>query len=138
MSLVVCNGGKQKLGQYALNLATPEDLNMDLYLTNITPAETDTASTYTAHVASFTGYAQVTLANGSVTSAAPAIASWDDAVFAQSADGSEQLIYGYYVTGDTSSALFWAEKFTTGSPPYSMATEDSSITVSPVLNFASA
>ena len=60
--LVVPDGEGDGL-QYFVNKAAPENLVLRLYQSNTTPAETDTAATYTE--ATFTGYAPITLTGSS-------------------------------------------------------------------------
>src|SRR5262245_44697244 len=94
-------------------LSVDEDFTLKLYKTNVTPAESDTASSYT--VADFTNYVNKTLTragwagastSGGTTSTTHSQQSWTNG-------GSSQTIYGYYVIGATSTVLLWAELFTT-------------------------
>jgi hypothetical protein len=86
-----------------------------LYKTNVTPAESDTAASYT--VADFTGYSDKTLTStqsggtwgvpststGTTSSTYGTTLSWSPS--------SSQTVYGYYVVGATSTVLWWAELF---------------------------
>ena len=66
MALVVVNNGESIALQYLTNkAATPENLVLRLFTSNTTPAETDTAGTYTE--ASGSGYAAITLTGASWT-----------------------------------------------------------------------
>lgn len=103
-----------------------ESWSLKLYSNNKTPAESDTAGSYTE--ATFTGYSAKTLASfqSSVTDwTAPALGSptgaWAPGAQTQVAEStyiqqswsptSSQTIYGYYVVGITSTVLLFAELF---------------------------
>ncbi len=63
MALVFPNIGEERILKHALNHTAPENLVLRLYTNNVTPGETDTASTYTE--ASGSGYSAITLTGGS-------------------------------------------------------------------------
>ena len=66
MALVVVNNGESIALQLITNkLVTPENLILKLYTSNTTPAETDTAATYTE--ATGFGYGAITLTGASWT-----------------------------------------------------------------------
>ena len=116
MALLVPDVGEVELLKRLLySNAGSENLTLKLYSNNVTPAESDTATTYTE--ATFTGYAAKTLTStqtgstwgvpatvGGVTSSTYGTAQ----VFSPT---SSQTIYGYYVIGATSTVLLWAELF---------------------------
>lgn len=94
-------------------LSVDEDYTLKLYKTNVTPAESDTAGSYT--VADFTNYVNKTLTRtgwagastaGGTTSTTYAQQSW-------TCGASGNTVYGYYVIGATSGTLLWAELFGT-------------------------
>lgn len=129
MALVVCNNGEGDMLTYALNKAAAENLVLRLYKNDVTPAETDTAATYTE--ADFTGYSSATLTGASwtVSEGAPTEASYAQQTFTSSADQTAQTIYGYYLTRATSGRLAWAERFTNG--PYTITNNGDSVSVTP-------
>ena len=108
------------------SLAGVEGLSLKLFSSSTTPAETDTAGTYTVLTDGVSGYAVQTLtskldatagwttpASGSPTGSWSAEASVAEAT-------SPQIVYnfsgsltinGYIVVGATSTTLFWAENF---------------------------
>lgn len=92
-----------------------EDGTLKLYKTNVTPAETDTAGSYT--VADFTGYSNKTLTStqsGStwaVPTTAVGVTSSTYGTTLSWSPTSSQTVYGYYVVGATSTTLWWAELF---------------------------
>ena len=113
-------------------LGAGENWLLRLYHSNITPSETDTGSTYTAQEAIFTGYAAKTLTRTIGTSnwntpinAAPTgwtpfgthtqvgRSQYGAAAQAWTCGATGDTIYGYFITGVTSSKLICAEKFGT-------------------------
>lgn len=115
MALVIPDVGEVELLDKMLKdaLSSDEDYTLKLYKTDVTPAESDTAGSYT--VADFTNYVNKTLTRagwagastaGGTTSSSYAQQSW-------TCGASGNTIYGYYVIGATSTVLLWAEKFAT-------------------------
>lgn len=118
MALLVPNVGEVVLLTDLLNGAnTREAWTLKLFKTNVTPAETDTAGSYT--VADFTGYSDKTLTRttGGSTWATPTTSSGTtssqyNAGTPQSWSAtSAQTVYGYYFVGATSAVLILAENF---------------------------
>lgn len=95
--------------------AGSENGTLKLYKTNVTPAEGDTAGSYTE--ADFTGYSSKTLTStqsgatwavpttntGTTSSTYGTALTWSPT--------SSQTVYGYFVVGATSTTLWWAELF---------------------------
>jgi hypothetical protein len=147
MAYVVPNEGEVKLLADLLAGGSLENWTLKLFKSNTTPAETDTAATYTE--ADFTGYAAKTLTrsvSGSTwstpASAAPA-GSWsaEASVAAStygaaaqvfSCTGTGNTIYGYYIVGATSGKLILAETFATAR----VLSNGDSIQMSPYLGAA--
>jgi hypothetical protein len=129
MTLLVPNNGEGDMLSYVVNKAAPENVVLRLYQNNITPAETDTAATYTE--ASWTGYAALTLtgANWVVNEGAPSEASYAQQIFTSSAGAQSQNNYGYYLTRVTSGRIAWAERFSDG--PYQIVNNGDQIKVTP-------
>lgn len=127
MTLLVPNNGEGDALAYALNKSTPENVVLRLYTNNITPAETDTAATYT-EAAGF-GYASVTLvgANWTIVEGAPSEASYAEQTFTFT--GALGNVYGYYQTRLTSGRIWLAERFTTG--PFNIQNNGEQIKVTP-------
>ena len=109
--------------------ATPENLKLRLFKSNTTPAETDTAATFTE--ADFTGYANVNLTGSSwtVTGGDPTIASYAQQSFTSSAAQTSQNVYGYYMTRVTGGELALAERFPDA--PYPIANNGDIIRITP-------
>jgi len=129
VTLLVPNVGEDLALQYLVNKASPQNLVLRLFKSNTTPAEGDTAGTYTE--ADFTGYAALTLAGASwtVTPGAPSQAAYAQQTFTSSAEQASQSIYGYYLTRLTGGELVYAERFTDG--PYAIAHLGDAIKVTP-------
>lgn len=116
MALVVPDVGEVELLKRVLySNAAAEDWTLKLFKTNVTPAESDTASSYT--VADFTGYSNKTLTSSQSGStwAVPTTSSGTTSSTYQTAQSwspsSSQTVYGYYIVGATSTVLLIAEAF---------------------------
>jgi hypothetical protein len=131
MALLVPNGGEVIALSYLVNKSAPENLVLCLFQSNTTPAETDTIATYTE--ATFTGYANITLAGASwtVTGGAPSSATYAQQTFTSTAGSQSQNIYGYYLKRATSGDLVYVERFTDG--PYLIANNGDAIKVTPAI-----
>ena len=126
MTLLVPNNGEGDALSFLVNKSSPTDPILRLYSSNTTPAETDTAATYTEYSA--TGYAAITLTGSSWTIAegAPSQASYSQQTFTMTGAGDA---YGYYVTRTTSGRIAWAERFT--SAPFSIPSGGGTIKITP-------
>ena len=118
MALVVVNNGESIALQYLTNkIATTRDLVYRLFATNITPAETDTAGTYTE--AAGGGYASKTLTGASwtVSGTAPTQIAYAQQTWTFTGPlTTNPTIYGYYVTRATDADLILAEALTSFTP----------------------
>jgi len=130
MALLVPHEGDVQLLNDLLGGGSLENWQLGLFNSNITPAETDTASTYTVHEATFTSYARKTLTRsvGSSTwntpvsqapSGAPPWSSRTQVGHSQYGSSPQswtcgatgEMIYGYFIVGATSGKLICAEAF---------------------------
>jgi hypothetical protein len=129
MTLRVPNVGEVKMLEHLLNKTAPENLILKLFKSNTTPADTDTAASYTE--ADFTGYTNKTMTGTSwtVTSGDPTTGAYAQQTFASTAGSQSQSVYGYYVTQVTSGVLIWAERFTDG--PYTIVNNGDEIRITP-------
>ena len=118
MSLVLADVGADAILKTYFNNTRPaggNNFTLRLFVNNITPADTDTAATYTE--ATGGGYAAITLTNGSFTVTVGNDPS--DATYAQQtftftgALTTNPDIYGYYVT-DADGVLIFAERRAAG------------------------
>lgn len=117
MTIMVPNTGEVIALSYLVNKATPENLVYRLFTNNITPAETDTASTYVE--ASGGGYAALTLlgASWTVTAGSPSTATYAQQTFTFTGPlTTNPDIRGYYVTRATTGDLVLSESFTVFTP----------------------
>lgn len=114
MALVIVDNGESVALQLITNKATTtRDLVLRLFTSNTTPAETDTAGTYTE--ASGNGYAAITLTGASWTVSGTAPTSIGYAQQTFTFTGALGDVYGYYLTRATDDDLIAAERFT-GAP----------------------
>lgn len=125
MTLLVPNEGESQILGIMLGKIAIESLRLRLYSNNKTPAEADTPASYTE--ATGGGYASVllTAANWTLTEGAPTLAEYPMVTFTFT--GGIGNIYGYYVTGETSNKVRWAERFTDG--PYDVQATGDQISV---------
>lgn len=117
MTLLVSNSGEIAALAYLVNKAAPENLVYRLFTNNITPAEGDTAATYTE--AAGGGYASKTLAGASwtVTPGNPSTAAYPAQTWTfTGALTAGATVYGYYVTRVTTGDLVLAETFASFTP----------------------
>lgn len=108
MTLIIPNNGEGDALEYFVNRAAPQNLVLRLFSNNITPAETDTAATYTELAVS--GYAAVTLTGaswGAPSEGAPSSIAYAQQTFSFTGSGS---LYGYYMTRASSGRIAVAER----------------------------
>lgn len=118
MTILVPNVGENIALSYLVGKTTTvRDLIYNLFATNVTPAETDTAGSYTA--AAGGGYASKTLTGASwtVTNGAPTSAAYAQQTWTfTGALTTNATVYGYFVTRVTDADLVLAETFTNFTP----------------------
>jgi hypothetical protein len=131
MTLLVPNVGEAIALSYLVGKTTTvRDLIYRLFATNVTPAETDVAGSYTE--ASGGGYAAKTLTGSSwtVTPGAPSSAGYAQQTWTFSgALDTNDTVYGYYVTRATDADLVLAETFT----PFTPADNGDEILLTPAI-----
>lgn len=113
MAGVLVDGGESIALQYLTNKeSTTENLVMDLFVNDVTPADTDVVGTYTK--ATFSGYAAATLTGASwtVSGTSPTTVSFAQQTFTADATISPaQTVYGMILTRATTGDLIAAERF---------------------------
>lgn len=117
MPLKVPLVGEQLALKAFLNTTAGQDQKLDLFATNITPAETDVAATYTAAVGG--GYVQKTMAGISwaYTGTSPCEASYAQQTWTFTGPlTTNGTIFGYFVTQTTSGILMYSEATTNFTP----------------------
>jgi hypothetical protein len=131
MTIVVPNGGEVIALSLLTNLiTTAQNLVYHLFATNVTPAETDTAGSYTE--AAGGGYAAKTMTGASWTATGGAPSHIDYAAQTWTFTGAlttNATVYGYYVTRATATDLVFAESFTSFTP----ANNGDNIVLTPVI-----
>jgi hypothetical protein len=130
MTLLVPNNGEGDALEYFVNRASPQNLVLRLYQSNTTPAETDTAATYTE--ATWTGYGAITLTGaswGAPSEGAPSSIAYAQQTFTSTAGSQSQTNYGYFMTRATSGRIALAERF--GDGPYTIVNNGDNIRITP-------
>lgn len=115
MALVLPSAAEKTVLDFLLGVTTPSNQLLKLFTNNITPADTDVASTYTEMTT--LGYVAKTLtktawATTAGATAAPAVSSYAQQTFTFTA-GTAVLVYGYFVVDSTTGLLLWSESFGT-------------------------
>jgi len=112
---LVPNVGEARFIGIIVNASTAaaENLSVRLFKNDITPASTMTLADYAE--ATFTGYTAVTLTSSDWTIGtdgflATATASTGLVEFTATAT-TDETVYGYYMSGVSSSTLYWSERF---------------------------
>lgn len=128
-TLVVPNVGEDLALKALLNHTAGLNQTLKLYTSNTTPAETDTAATYTE--ASGNGYSAINLTGSSwsFTPGAPSQGAYAEQTFTFT--GALGNVYGYFVVQQTTGTLLWAERFT--GAPFNIANNGDQIKVTPVI-----
>jgi hypothetical protein len=130
MALLFPNNGEGDALQYLVNRAAPENLVLRLYTSNTTPAEADTAGTYTE--ATGFGYAALTLTGaswGAPSEGAPSSIAYAQQTFTFT--GALGNVYGYYLTRATSGRIAYSERFSDG--PYNIVNNGDQIKITPTI-----
>lgn len=97
--------------------AQSEDSVVGLFTSNITPADTDTAATYTAIEAVGGGYGRKSLLKGNwVVTANPITYAAQTWTFT-GALNANAVIYGYFLLRATTLDIMWSENFGSGFQP---------------------
>lgn len=135
-ALLVPDVGEVKLLEAALGKTAAENLTLKLFASNTTPAEGDTAGTYTE--ASGGGYSAKTLTTttwgNASTSSGTTSASYAEQTWTfTGALTTNPTIYGYFLVGATSGTLYWAER---AAATFEPATSGDTYKVTPRLELA--
>lgn len=129
MALVVPDVGENKILEAIVNKTAPENLSLRLYVNNITPAETDTTATYT--IATFPGYASITLTGANWNAAASGSISYNAQQTFTASGVSTDDVYGYYLVQTTSGVLMWAERAATA--PFAVRVSGDAVKLTPTI-----
>ena len=129
MPLNVPDVGENKILEMLVNKTAPENLVLKLFKNNITPADTDTAATYTEAV--FPGYVAVTLAGITWAAAAAGSISYSAQQSFTATGVSVDDIYGYYIIQVTSLVLIWSER--DGAAPFAIRVSGDKVQITPAI-----
>jgi hypothetical protein len=151
MALLVPHEGDVQLLTDLMGGGTLENWQLCLFNSGLTPSETDSAATYTAHETAFTNYTRKTLTRSvsastwntpvsQAPSGSPAWSSRNQVGHTQYGSNPQSwtcgatgdTIYGYFILGATSGKLICAEAF---SIPRTLANGDT-ISLTPVFENA--
>ena len=129
MALVITNNGELVALKAMLNNTAGQSVYLRLYENDYTPVEASVTADFTE--ATFTGYAQKTLAGSdwTFTSGAPGDATAAVQNFVSSAGSQDEYVYGYYYVQVTSGLCLAAERFTDG--PYHIVNNSDTVAVTP-------
>lgn len=130
MALLVPNNGEGDALSYFVNKSAPENLILKLFTSNTTPAEADTAGTYTE--ASGSGYAAITLTGASWAApveGAPSSIAYAEQTFTFT--GALGNVYGYYCVRASSGRIAYVERFSNG--PYNIQNNGDAIKITPTI-----
>lgn len=131
MTIVVPNVGEGLALKNFINKETPQNQKLKLFASNTTPAETDTAGTYTE--ATGGGYAEKALTGASwtLTEGAPSdVAAAEQTWTFTGPLTTNTTVFGYYVVQTTSGTLMWAER---DASPFDPTNNGDQIKLTPVL-----
>ena len=129
MALVVPDVGENVILEAIVNRTAPQNLVLRLFQSNTTPAEGDTAGTYTE--ATFSGYSAITLTGASWAAASGGSIAFAQQTFTHNGGGVSNAIYGYYLTQLGSGILVWAERDATA--PVTIANNTETIKITPTI-----
>lgn len=132
MALVFVDQAENLLLEMLVNKTAPQPLDLQLFSSNTTPAETDTEATYTE--SSFTGYAEIALAGSDWAAASGgSIATSAQKVFTASGTPTGD-VYGYMLKQATSGKLMWAERDAAG--PFTISASGDTVKLTPTITCA--
>ncbi len=131
MAAVVPYVGEVLMLRYIVNNGTPDNLRLHLYSNNVVPSKGDVLGTYSEVAVG--GYSNVSL-NGSLWSTATISGTTTSTYPTQTFTFTTSVVvYGLYVTNNSSSQLVWAERF--DPLPFSIPTTGGQIQIDPTSAF---
>lgn len=130
MPLNVPDVGENIALEAFVNKTAPQNQNLRLFKNNITPADSDTAGTYTE--STFTGYAAIGLTGGSWNAASGGSISYSAQQTFTCSGASSENVYGYYLTQSVSGILMWSER--DASAPFAIANSGDAVKITPTIS----
>ena len=112
-----------------VNRTAPQNLSLRLFINNITPSDTDTAGTYT--VATFPGYANITLTGASWNAASGGSIAYSAQQTFTCTGTSTNDVYGYYVVQVSSGTLLYSERDTNA--PFAIRNNGDEVRLTPTI-----
>jgi len=113
-----------------VNKTAPQNLVLKLYKNNITPSDTDTASTYTD--ATFPGYSNITLTGASWNTASSGTITYSAQQTFTCSGTSTDDIYGYFVVQASSGTLLYSER--DANAPLAVRVSGDAIKITPTIS----
>ena len=129
MPLLVPIVGENVILENIVNKTAPQNLVLRLFQNNITPADTDTAATYTE--STYPGCGSITLTGANWNNAASGSISYNAQQTITCSGSASQSVFGYYVTQVTSGILMWAER--DASAPFAIANSGDAVKITPAI-----
>lgn len=130
MALNFPDAGENLVLDMIVNKTAAQNLILKLFKSNTTPAESDTAATYTE--ADFSGYAAITLTGASWNAASSGSNSYAQQTFTCNGGGVSNSIYGYYVVQASSGILLYSER--DASAPFTLTNNGDNIKLTPAIS----
>jgi len=135
MALLVPNAGEGLMLEHIVGKTAIENVTLKLFKNDYTPVEGSIAGSFTE--ADFTGYAaktNLTGASWNITTGDPSYADFAEQTFTSTAGSQNQPVYGYFIVGNTSATILWAERFSDG--PYTIVNNGDAIKITPRIELA--
>ena len=129
MALNVPTVGSNVILEVIVNKTAAQNLVAKLYINNITPADTDTAGTYTE--AGFPGYSAITLTGASWNAASSESISYGSQQTWTCSGASTDDVYGYFIIQTTSGILMWSER--DASAPFAVRVNGDAVKLTPTI-----
>lgn len=129
MALNVPTVGSNVILEVIVNKTAAQNLVAKLYINNITPADTDTAATYTE--AGFPGYSAITLTGAAWNAASAESISYGSQQTWTCSGTSTDDVYGYFIIQTTSGILMWSER--DASAPFAVRVSGDAVKLTPTI-----
>ncbi len=130
MALNVPDVGENVILEALVNKTAAQNLVLKLYSNNITPADSDTAGTYTE--CTFAGYSAITLTGSSWGAASGGTIAFAQQTFTRSSTGASENVYGYFIVQASSGILVWSERDPAG--PFAITNAGETVKVTPTIS----
>lgn len=129
MAISVPDVGENLVLEMIVNKTAAQGLVLKLFQSNTTPAESDTAATYTE--ATFSGYSSIALTGASWGAASGGSIAYAQQTFTHNGGATSNSIYGYFVIQTTSGTLLYSER--DGAAPFTLANNGDNVKITPTI-----